>query len=155
MRRTQKTRQEVLLRRLPSRDSLHSLRNSAKKWNPQALVLIDGWEQIRWPTRLWIHWSIKRSGAKLLLTSHHPTRLPTLWNSSVNPEIAQRVIRDLLQSQDATAAATLPRQWETKVCDTEKLQQVLSENQGSLREVLFKLYDEFEHTCRSDLEKRS
>jgi len=148
-------RGDATMRPSPTRASLHALKNSFPKWNRNTLVLIDGWEQIRWPTRLWIRWSVKRSGAKLLLTSHHPTSLPTLWNSAVRPEIAQRVICDLLQSKDANAAATRLRHWETKVCDTAQLQQYLSENQGSLREVLFKLYDEFEHTCRSDLEKRS
>lgn len=155
MLRSRNARGELKMRPSPTRASLRALHHSFPKWNRDTLVLIDGWEQIRWPSRLWIHWSIKRSGAKLLLTSHHPTHLPTLWNSSVCPEIAQCVIRDLLQSKDATATTTIPRDWETKVCDTAQLQQYLNENHGSLREVLFKLYDEFEHTCRSDPEKRS
>jgi GTPase SAR1 family protein len=138
----------------PQRDSLHALMRSRHHWTPDTLVVIDGWEQIRWPLRGWVYWNAKRSQTKLLVTSHQKTILPTLWDSQVRPEIAQQVIRDLLAASQ-TDSAVVPRDWTTQVCDPSQLQKAIAENHGSLREVLFNLYDSFEHTCRSEQQKGS
>lgn len=137
--------------------SLKALMRSRPRWNNDTLVIVDGWEQIRWPIRGWIFWNTKRSRTKLLVTSHRKTILPTLWDSQVRPEIAQQVILDLLTATQANPSPIpneIPNEWE-RICDPENLKAAIAKNRGSLREVLFNLYDTFEHTCRSDSQKGS
>lgn len=144
----------VHVQRTPQRESLQALMHSRRKWQANTLLVIDGWEQIRWPMRGWIYWNAKRSLAKLLVTSHRKTILPTLWDSQVRPEIAQQVVRDLLEAAQRETHV-LAQEQIGHICDPIRLQQAVAANQGSLREVLFQLYDEFEHTCRSDQQKGS
>jgi hypothetical protein len=137
--------------------SLKALMRSRPRWNKNTLLVVDGWEQIRWPLRGWIFWNAKRSQTKLLVTSHHKTILPTLWDSQVRPEIAQQVILDLLtatQAKPSPIPNEIPKEWE-RICAPEHLKEAIAKNRGSLREVLFNLYDTYEHTCRSDSQKGS
>lgn len=158
------------VKKTPHRDSLRAMLRSRRRWQSDTVVVIDGWEQIRWPMRGWIYWNAQRSQTKLLVTSHHKTILPTLWDSHVRPEIAQQVIRDLLEAAQAnTGSQTHPlptshpesdsaqqfRDWVTQVCDPAQLERAIAENHGSLREVLFGLYDSYEHTCRSGPQRGS
>lgn len=139
---------------LKSSKSLRALMKSRRNWGSDSLVLIDGWEQMRWPMRGWVYWNVKRANAKLLVTSHQKTLLPTLWDSSVRPEIAQKVVHELLGTA-AEDSQPLFSRWLAQVSSTQSLQQALLENRGSLREVLFLMYDEYERTCRRDSERTS
>lgn len=125
---------------------------SRHHWNHQSLIIVDGWEQLLWPIRRWIYWQIKRRAAQLLVTSHQRTFLPTLWETSVRIDVAQKVIQDLLIQQTNLASHSsserIPPET-TPWLDSEQLRARLEAHQGSLREVLFTLYDDYERTCRS------
>lgn len=143
-----------------SEDSRRVLLRSAKKWNRTTLVIVDGWEQLSPMLRVWMFWAIRRSGSQILVTSHRPTLFPTLWTTDVQPEIAQRVVQLLLarhaeeNSENAEGKETLKEIGSWKPSQ-KSLQDRLIEHQGSLREVLFNLYDDFERTCRSRIGKGS
>ena len=135
-----------------SRCNTRKLVTSSPLWNRESLVIIDGWEQLRWPMRGWIYWKAKRSKTQLLVTAHEKTIFPTLWEATVRIEIAQQVIQDLLVSQLLPSEQNNPPLIATfQNCDL--LTERLLEHRGSLREVLFTLYDDFERTCRSDSQR--
>lgn len=95
------------------------------------VVLVDGYEQLG----LWSRWRLKRicrwRGLGLIVTSHRPTGLPSLYRTSVNGALACRVVNHLLdQNHPAIAQADVIRS--------------LERNRGDLREVLFDLYDLYE-----------
>jgi hypothetical protein len=132
-----------------SRCNTRKLIASSSHWSRESLVIIDGWEQLRWPMRGWIYWKAKRSKTQLLVTAHEKTILPTLWEATVRIEIAQQVIQDLLAGQ-LSPSEQMPPPLIATFQNRELLTQRLLEHRGSLREVLFTLYDDFERTCGSD-----
>jgi (2Fe-2S) ferredoxin len=141
-------------------DSRRILLRSAKKWNRNSLVIIDGWEQLSPMLRVWMFWAIRRTSSNILVTSHRPTLFPTLWTTDVQPDIAQRVVQSLLDRHaEETSADTSGIEAQKEIGSwkpsQELLQDRLVEQQGSLREVLFVLYDDFERTCRSRIGKGS
>ncbi len=143
-----------------SEDSRRVLLRSAKKWNRNSLVIVDGWEQLSPMLRLWMFWAIRRRGSNILVTSHRPTLFPTLWTTDVQPEIAQRIVQSLLarhleETSDNSEEREAQKEIGSWKTSQESLQDRLVEHQGSLREVLFNLYDDFERTCRSRIGKGS
>lgn len=141
-------------------DSRGVLLRSAKKWNHNTLLIVDGWEQLSPMLRAWLYLAIRRTGSHILVTSHRPTLFPTLWTTDVKVDIAQRVVQSLLDRHvEENSIDTLGleaqkeiRSWKPS---QELLQNRLVEHQGSLREVLFVLYDDFERTCRSRIGRGS
>lgn len=78
-------------RRLPSRfrcDSLDTRR---------PLVIVDGYEQLSWLSRWLLHFQIRRAAAGLLVTSHTPTGLPTLFQTRPNLALAVRLVSTLTE----------------------------------------------------------
>jgi hypothetical protein len=67
------------------------------------------------------------------VTAHGPTGLPELWRTDVTPAAARRVVAHLRPGAEPPTAELARR---------------LATRGGSLREVLFELYDEFEAGCR-------
>lgn len=141
-------------------DSRRVLLRSAKKWNRNTLVIVDGWEQLSPMLRVWLFWAIRRTRSQILVTSHRPTLFPTLWTTDVQPEVAVRVVQSLLDRHaEETSTDTLGTEVKKEIGSwkpsQESLNERLVEHQGSLREVLFNLYDDFERTCRSRIGKGS
>jgi hypothetical protein len=141
-------------------DSRGVLLRSAKKWNHNTLVIVDGWEQLSPMLRVWMYWAIRRTGSHILVTSHRPTLFPTLWTTDVQVDIAQRVVQSLLERHvEETSIDVQGLEAEKEIGSwkpsQELLQNRLVEHQGSLREVLFVLYDDFERTCRSRIGRGS
>ncbi len=99
---------------------------------PRPLLVIDGFEQLRWLTRRRVVRACRQAGVGLLVTSHRPTGLPPLHRTDVTPGTLSWVLdrlvppagRDLLDGFDPAAR--------------------LRAHRGSLREVLFELYDRWE-----------
>lgn len=96
-----------------------------------AVALIDGFEQLPWWRRQVILWRCRRLGLGLVVTCHAPVGLPTLWETAVSPDMAWSIIHGLMP--DA----------ESLVCRAE-VAGLLAAHSGSLRELLFTLYDRFE-----------
>ena len=95
------------------------------------VVIVDGCEQLS----PWNRYRLKRfcrcRGLGLIVTAHRPLGLPDLFSTSVDPDLAQEIVRSLLGD-----AETRIRPEEVREC--------FDRQQGNLREVLFDLYDLYE-----------
>jgi hypothetical protein len=67
----------------------------------------------------------------LLVTAHASVGFPTLYPTTITPELAEQVVENLLGGR-------------TSPFSTEEVSQCLSKHGGDLRETLFELYDIFE-----------
>ncbi len=112
-------------RRLPPR-----LLRDARLRSPAVLV-IDGYEQLN----RWNRWRVtrfcRRNGLGFLVTAHESVGLPSLFNTSVSAELAQRVVEALLGGN-------------VSVLTGQEVSDCLARHRGDLRETLFELYDIFE-----------
>lgn len=109
-------------RRLP-----HELAHSPES----TLTIVDGFEQLGlwWRWRL-LHGPLWRKRG-LLVTTHAPVGLPTLFRTEPTVELAQRVVERLLPPGDATIAA-------------DDVASQFHRHGGDVREALFGLYDLYE-----------
>ncbi|MCE5303481.1 MAG: hypothetical protein LLF97_10285 [Planctomycetaceae bacterium] len=96
--------------------------------HPPAILAIDGFEQLS----RWQRWSIRRFCRRrslgLVVTSHASVGLPPLYQTQVGPQLAERVVAELLGR----------RPWPVS---REQLGRLLARHDGDLRETLFALYD--------------
>jgi energy-coupling factor transporter ATP-binding protein EcfA2 len=99
---------------------------------PRSLLVIDGFEQLGRVTRWRVKRRYRRSGSGLLVTAHTPVGLPDLYRTDVTPEAAAAVIASLVPAGG---------EW---VLDGFDVGTRLRAHRGSLREVLFELYDRWE-----------
>ena len=92
------------------------------------ILVIDGFEQLsRW-RRFWIKRQCRRLGSGLLVTAHEPVGLPELYRTHVAQDAARRVVDHLTRACSRTVR-------------DEDIYHRLAAQQGTLREVLFDLYD--------------
>jgi hypothetical protein len=92
------------------------------------LLVLDGFEQLGFLTRR----RLKRHWPGLVVTAHGSMGLPDLVRTDVTPETAEHVIRSLVPPGG---------EW---VLDGFDVVARLRRHRGSLREVLFELYDRWE-----------
>lgn len=100
---------------------------------PQALLVIDSYEQLRFWTRWRLQGHCLRQGIHLLVTGHQPLSLPILFQTGVSPELAGRLVRELLTEDQHQLLGEL------------ELPERLHQRGGNFREVLFELYDLYEN----------
>ena len=101
---------------------------SHPEWKSGNLLVLDGFEQLtRWQ-QLRCLFETRRRGMALLVTSHTAVRL-----------VRQIVLAALCRVGAERHADTL--------CDPLRLERLLAEERGNLREVLMRLYDVFESTA--------
>jgi energy-coupling factor transporter ATP-binding protein EcfA2 len=95
------------------------------------LLVIDGYEQLsRW-SRMVVKRFCRRNGLGLLVTSHTAVGLPDLYRTKITPELAKKVVDQLLAGKAA-------------LLSSEELTRYVSRFNGDLRETLFTLYDLYE-----------
>ena len=99
---------------------------------PRPLLVIDGFEQLGWLGRRRVVRACRRAGAGLLVTTHRPTGLPLLHRTDVTPETLAWVLNRLVPPADRTVLAGFDPAARLRA------------HRGSLREVLFELYDRWE-----------
>lgn len=99
---------------------------------PRPLLAIDGFEQLGWLSRRRVVRDCRRAGAALLVTTHRPAGLPTLYRTDVKPEALAWVLDRLVPPSDRSV-----------LVDFEPVAR-LRAHRGSLRDVLFELYDRWE-----------
>jgi ABC-type hemin transport system ATPase subunit len=94
------------------------------------LVVVDGYEQLGFPSRLHLQWRCCWHRWGLLVTAHAQVGLPELYHTSISPDVAQRIVQYLAGTSDAI--------------DSRQLAEVLARHHGDMREALFELYDRYE-----------
>lgn len=95
--------------------------------DPASLLIVDGYEQLSRFAKWRLLRACRRRGAGLLVTSHAPVGLPTLY--AVEPSLAttQAIVRDLTDESACVEEAEVARCFEA--------------HGGNIRETLFALYD--------------
>lgn len=94
-------------------------------------VAIDGFEQLSWLTRWRARWTTWRRQTGMLVTTHAPAGLPTLYVTSPSLATAQRI------------AAQLQTGYPALISPSDVTEQYARLN-GDVRETLFALYDLYE-----------
>ncbi|HYH63936.1 MAG TPA: hypothetical protein VD866_04490 [Urbifossiella sp.] len=99
---------------------------------PRPLLVIDGFEQLGWLGRRRVARRCRRVGAGVLVTTHRSAGLPPLHCTDVTPEALAWVLARLLPADGRGVLVGF------------EAGERLRAHRGSLREVLFELYDRWE-----------
>jgi len=105
-------------------------RELARKRDP--VVIVDGYEQLSLVNRWRLKRFCRRRSRGLVVTSHRTTGLPILFRTEPTPRLAEEIVRHLLPGFPPIA-------------DAADLERLFLRHGGNLREVLFELYDWYEH----------
>ena len=103
---------------------------------PSTVIIIDGYEQLSWWSRLRLSRLCHSYRCGLLVTSHEPTGLPTLARTSGELLTVQSIVRDLTAAHPPLITAA-------------DVQQSFVRHAGNVRETLFELYDLFDQRSRT------
>jgi hypothetical protein len=117
-------------RRLPRIDVTAALRTQCP------LLIIDGYDELAAWYRRWLRRQVVSAGAGLLVTSHAPTGLPHLLKVTPKLELVLKLVHHLVQQHDHN----IPE---------DEVAASFSRHGGNVREILFDLYDRYEHNRRS------
>jgi hypothetical protein len=101
-----------------------------QEWDEDTLVVVDGYEQLSGWQRLLLRARIYQRRAGLLVTAHKPLGLPTVYTTGTSLELAERIVAQLVPPSDARVT-------------TADIATAYMQEQGNLREMLFRLYDVF------------
>lgn len=138
------------------------LARSRKLWQPDDILIIDGFEQLPWFRRVFLRYACRREKLRLLVTSHRcPFSMPCLLRTSVDVNLASTVVARLMDGPHQESPQK--QKLDTKAwTDPRKLSLLLDEQNGNLREVLMSLFDEYQamvrrenHTELQDNQRRS
>jgi hypothetical protein len=116
---------ETMRLRLNQQSSLHE-RWSLSKTTTRQFLLFDGAEQLSWVAWQFFKWRT-RPAAGLIITTHKPGRLPTLWDCRTSSRLLSDLVADLLTGSRFTPPA-----------DPGYL---FRKHHGNLREALRECYD--------------
>lgn len=100
-------------------------------WHSATLVIVDGYEQLGWISRMRLKRRCRRVGCGLLVTAHRATGLPALVH--VEPDVATvlRLVEHLTRGAPGCV-------------DRDDVAQAFAAHGGNVRETLFALYDLYE-----------
>lgn len=121
-------------RRLP-RTFLESIRSL--KSHSKSVIVVDGFEQLGWPHRLFLARYSRRKSAGLFVTAHRPIRIPTLVELTPSEALVARLVADLC-SEVSTPITPID------VADSYAC------HGSNVREIFFDLYDRHERKRRSE-----
>jgi ABC-type cobalamin/Fe3+-siderophores transport system ATPase subunit len=121
----------VLLKLTAPQPTLSWSQLFAGRWNAATQVIIDGYEQLGWLSRLILAHRRCLSGAGMLVTAHQSVGFPMLYQTTVNEQLAISLVEQLTQSSEVRIA-------------NEEVVQALQASHGNLRDTLFQLYDLYE-----------
>jgi hypothetical protein len=100
------------------------------------LVIVDGFEQLSWLSRQRLRFRIRRAAAGLVVTSHAPTGLPTLFQTQPDLSLARQLVSTLTEENFSSVSAADVAA--SHAC-----------HGSNFRELLFTLYDRHETLARS------
>jgi hypothetical protein len=104
----------------------------AAGWNERTVLIVDGYEQLAWTSRLWLQGMLAARGAGTLITTHETMGFPTIWKSDLSADLAWRVVSAILA--EGPPSAITPA----------LVEKLLGHHAGNMREVLFALYDVYQ-----------
>jgi len=103
----------------------------------RTIIIIDGYEQIGWFERAKLNRFCRRAGHGLLVTTHAPTRIPTLLRLAPNERLVQRLVAEL--ATRVSTPITISHVAASHAC-----------HGSNVREILFDLYDRHERLRRAE-----
>ena len=124
-------RQIVFIECRAGQRSLPRLLPPIGQWTPETLVVVDGYEQLGFWTRLWLNWRCHKVGCGLLVTTHRPFGLPTLYHVVPELETVEEIVRQLQDSHPSAISS-------------DSVSQHFADQSGNVRELFFRLYDLYE-----------
>jgi hypothetical protein len=95
------------------------------------LIIVDGYEQLSHWSRWRLDRFIRRRHWGLLVTSHTPVGLPTIYQTGTTLELARQIVTQLVPADDTSVTA-------------DDVAEPFSLHRGDMREALFTLYDLYE-----------
>lgn len=114
--------------------SASAIDQSKAHWNKDAILVVDGFEQLSPFRRLSLQLATRNRTGGLLVTCHFGTFLPTLCHTNVTLDTAVEIINRLTSDQHRHLS------WN----DCARLEQLLKYHAGNFREVLMDYYDQVE-----------
>lgn len=96
-----------------------------------AVIVVDGYEQLAWWSRILLRATCHRHRWGLLVTAHADVGLPTLFRTATSERLASQIVSKLLQA-------------DTSRIHPQDVQTTFTAAAGDLREMLFALYDLYE-----------
>ena len=94
----------------------------------RTLLIVDGYEQLGWLERWRLEWHCRRANLGLLVTSHAPTRIPTLIHLEPDARLLQQLVAEL--TTDLSTQVVPRHVTASHAC-----------HGSNVREILFDLYD--------------
>jgi len=111
---------------------LRLARCTKSDWNRHTQVIVDGYEQLGWFSRVVLKRNCRSRGAGLLVTAHASVGLPSVWETQTSLELARALVARLVPPQRVSRITA------------EDVSCAFSAHQGNLRETLMSLYDVYE-----------
>lgn len=122
-------RQVVMLKIGPGERRLPAMEQSSL--TPVTQLIIDGYEQLSWWSRIWIQWLVWRCGAGLLVTAHAYVGLPMLYATKSSEDVAAAVVNTLTTTEGSPISPS-------------EVSDVYRAAGGNVRETLFRLFDVYQ-----------
>jgi hypothetical protein len=107
---------------------------------PRSIIVVDGYEQLSFASRIELAWSVRSKACGLLVTTHRavwfPVRLPVLAELRPSVDVAVQLVASLLAQHGlaSTAGGISPA----------VIERIFFEVGGDMRELFFRLYDLYE-----------
>ncbi len=125
-----------------------ALNATLRAWSQASLAVLDGYEQLKFWSRLKVAWVARNKAMRVLATAHHEVRgFETLWTTSVSDRSSQWVIEKLLQPPSASPSEF--QQWVEQLLASQEWQRSRKKHDQNLRESLFDMYDWWHRTKTS------
>jgi hypothetical protein len=102
-----------------------------RRLDPPSVLVVDGYEQLSFWSRLVLKRFCRRRGVGLLVTAHVPAGLSTLHRTAATLGLAEQIVAELMTGQE-------------RPFTTREVAGCFSRRDGDLRETLFDLYDLYE-----------
>lgn len=123
------------LRFSTDKSAAKSLNTSVKEWTPQSIAILDGYEQLRFWSRLRVEWIARARSISILATAHRSVRgFETIWETSVNESSSKWVVEQLLLQSGLPSGAN-------ELLQSEAWSHSRAKHGQNLRESLFDMYD--------------
>ena len=120
----------------------HSLKKSIAQWTRSSIVILDGYEQLGFWSRLMVEWAARSRSISILATAHQPLRgFETVWETSVDDSSSRWVVEQLLQQSG-------PSNGSNELLESEDWARSRAAHGQNLRESLFDMYDWWQRSCR-------